>query len=101
MKHQAIKSLLFMVLEASESKFNVPGDSVSEKDWSMCFQVEGLMLYLQVAERVNEQKSTKCAPCSPCLGVLRTAIMVELQCSNPSQSLSTFNVFDWELGSTG
>lgn len=61
-KHQAVKSLLFMVLEASESKFNVPGDSVSEKDWSMCFQVEGLMLHLQVAERVNEQKSTNVLP---------------------------------------
>lgn len=62
MKHQAVKSLLFMVLEASESKFNVPGDSVCEKDWSMCFQVEGLMLHLQVAERVNELKSTNVLP---------------------------------------
>ena len=44
-----------MVLEASESKFNVPGDSVSKKHWSMCFQVEGLMLHLQVAELTSRK----------------------------------------------
>lgn len=62
MRHQVIKSLLLMVLEALESKIKAPGDSVSEKDWSMCFQVEGLMLHLQVAERVKEQKSTNVLP---------------------------------------
>lgn len=34
-KYQDVKSLLLIVLEVSESKIKVPGDSVSEKDWSM------------------------------------------------------------------